>query len=170
MVEMLLEKIEEHADMGGTMDILELMAGELGHDNRLVVELVGDVEKGYAHIAGHKGVGRMLAHDGGDEIGRGTLALGTGYAYGLLAVDLEEDIGLGGYGVEIAQALEDEGGDAWRLDDEIVSERGLLTDGIITLDNGNIGLGQQGTDETFATLAFAAVTCQEDTLALEDTL
>ena len=45
MVEMLLEKVEEHADMGGTMDILELMAGELGHDNRLVGELAGQTEE-----------------------------------------------------------------------------------------------------------------------------
>ena len=55
MVQMLLEKIKQHSDMGCTVDILQLVTAQLGHHDRILLKFVEDIKQRYADIARQDG-------------------------------------------------------------------------------------------------------------------
>ena len=89
MVEVLLEEVEHDGNMGRAVQHFELVAGEFGHDDGVLVELFDDIEEGDADIAGQDAAGDEV----GDEAGGGGLPLGAGDADGEVGVDLEEEVG-----------------------------------------------------------------------------
>ena len=89
VVEVLLEEVDYERDMWRAVQHLELVAGEFGHDDGVLVELLNDIKEWDADIAGQDAAGDEV----GDEAGGGGLALGAGDADGEVGVDLEEKVG-----------------------------------------------------------------------------
>ena len=88
---MFLEEVEQHGDVGSAMDVLQLVAAELSHNEGVGAEVVEDVEEGDADIAGEDAARQQMV----DEARSGGLALGAGDADGEVAVDLQEEVGEG---------------------------------------------------------------------------
>ena len=89
MVQMLLEQVEQHRDMGCAMDILQLVAGELGHNDAALAEVVEDVEQRDANVAGQDAAWQQMVY----QTGGGGLALGAGNANGHVAIYLQKEVG-----------------------------------------------------------------------------
>ena len=89
VVEVFLEEVEQHGNMGSAMDVLQLVAAEFGHNEGVGAEVVEDVEEGDADVAGQDGARQQVVN----KAGGGGLALGAGDADGEVAVDLQEEVG-----------------------------------------------------------------------------
>jgi len=55
------------------------------NDGGVCVDVVDDVEKRYAHVAGHYHVWRVGFQNAVNQVSSGAFAFGAGYAYGLSA-------------------------------------------------------------------------------------
>ena len=51
VVEVFLIKVENDPDVGSTVDVFKLVAGEFGNNERQLVELVENVKQGNSHVA-----------------------------------------------------------------------------------------------------------------------
>ena len=91
----------------------------------------------------------------------GAFALGAGDGKGLVGEELEEDVGLGGDGVEVAASLKFHGGYARRLDDEVVGVAfGFVEAGVDLLvvgGNGDLGVRHALLQQGMCAFALAAI-------------
>lgn len=177
MVEVLLIEVKYYPNMWGLVDILELVARELGNDECLLVNLVEDVEKGYAYVAGQDGAmlgAESLVEYVVDKSGGSALAFGAGDSNSEVVIDLKKDIGLRGDGAKVATPLELHGRDAWGFDDKVVGlmELGGLVeigkDFIIA--TGNVGgeVWNKPLKHCMGAFAFASIAGDKDSAAKED--
>ena len=158
VVEMLLEKIEQHGDMRGAVDVLKLVAAEFGHNEAVFTKFVENIEEGDAYIAGEDGAGQQVM----DEGSGGRLAFSAGDADGEVAIDLQEEVGEGRKLVVGRWQLEI--GDAGGLDDKVEGPVGmpLVVRGFPATVNdlgsdGVMSLGQEALYQALGALAFATV-------------
>ena len=158
VIEVLLEEVEEHCDMRATVDIFELVAAELGHDDAILAQVVEDVEQRYADVAGEDAAGQQVV----DETCGGGLALGTCDADGHVAVDLKEKVGQrGAFGTAHNTHRNTRG-----LDDKLVALGGLGGNLLVAIGYGVLCIGHEALDEALSAAALAAVAGDENTLTL----
>ena len=70
----------DDGDMGGSLKVPELKAGEFVDDDGVCRELVENVERGGTDVANEVGVSTLGVEEGFDERAGGTFALGGGDA------------------------------------------------------------------------------------------
>ena len=120
MVEVLLVEVEEDGDMRGIVGVLQLVCRQFGYDGGAVVDLLQDVEKRCADIAGQQGVADRVGEDMVDERGGGAFPLRAGDSDNILAVGHQKKLRLRHKflsGNEVVEVVEVDTG---RFEDDIV--------------------------------------------------
>ena len=90
MVEMLLIDVEQNGDMRGNGGVFKLVCRQFCHDDRIIIQLVHNIEEGYADIACQKGVSTAIGQDVVNQRGSGTFALGACNSDYLVIISVQE--------------------------------------------------------------------------------
>ena len=151
--------------------IFKLMSRQLGDDDGVVIQLVHNIEEGYADIAGQKSVAAAVGQNMVYQRRRGAFAFGAGDANSLVMELAEEQVGLRGdlnaLGIEVLQR------NARCLDDDVVVVHGLQIAcakmlhslHLVFVGHSDVGIGQVFIQETQCRPSLAPEAEDEDAFA-----